>query len=102
VEELVRKGEKTAIENEEEGFMKQIRLGKSFFYGTDINDRPICVVRVRLHHSSDQDEKDLEKFTVWEMETGRLMLKDKVDTACVLFDMTNFSVSHPVLNHLIY
>jgi len=88
----VRKGEKSAIENKEEGFMKQIRLGKSFFYGVDVHERPICIVRVRLHRSGDQDQKDIEKFTVWEMETGRLMLKDKVDTACVLFDMTDFSV----------
>jgi CRAL/TRIO domain len=92
VENIVATGELSAVQNNEEGFMKQLRLGKSFLYGLDENERPICLVRTRLHYASDQDPKDLEKFTVWEMETARLMLKGKVDTACVLFDMTGFTV----------
>jgi hypothetical protein len=72
--------------------MKQLRLGKSYLYGVDAHERPICLVRTRLHHSSDQEPEALERFTVWTMETARLMLKGDVDTACVLFDMTGFSV----------
>jgi hypothetical protein len=92
VENLDAQGELYAAQNNEQGFMKQLRLGKSFLYGLDAHERPICLIRTRLHYASDQDPKDLEKFTVWEMETARLMLKGKVDTACVLFDMTGFSV----------
>jgi hypothetical protein len=81
-----------SVENKDEGFMKQLRLGKSYLYGVDAHERPICLVRTRLHHSSDQEPEALERFTVWTMETARLMLKGDVDTACVLFDMTGFSV----------
>lgn len=81
-----------SVENKDEGFMKQLRLGKSYLYGVDAHERPICLVRTRLHHSSDQEPEALERFTVWTMETARLMLKGDVDTACVVFDMTGFSV----------
>jgi hypothetical protein len=86
------KGELHALETNDEGFLKQLRLGKSYLHGVDLNQRPICLVRTRLHHSSDQQPEALEKFTVWEMETARLLLTGNVDTACVIFDMTGFNV----------
>ena len=86
------KGELDAVETKDEGFLKQLRLGKSFLHGVDMNERPICLVRTRLHHSSDQQPEALERFTVWEMETARLLLTGNVDTACVIFDMTGFTV----------
>jgi hypothetical protein len=90
----VAKGELYSFENKDEDFLKQLRLGKSFLHGVDINERPICLVRTRLHHSSDQQPEAIERFTVWEMETARLLLKDNVDTACVVFDMTGFTVPY--------
>jgi hypothetical protein len=62
-------------------FMEQIRLGKSFLRGTDKLGRPCCYIRVRLHHAGDQSEASLERFTVYVIETARLMLKPPVDTA---------------------
>ncbi|KAF9354865.1 hypothetical protein BGX34_010776 [Mortierella sp. NVP85] len=44
--------------------------------------------------SNDQDPKALEKFTVYVMETGRLMIQPPVETACLVFDMTGFSLSN--------
>lgn len=88
------KGELYSFENKDEDFLKQLRLGKSFLHGVDIHERPICLVRTRLHHSSDQQPEAIERFTVWEMETARLLLTDNVDTACVVFDMTGFTVPH--------
>lgn len=76
--------------------MKQLRLGKSFLHGIDKEGRPICFVRVRLHRAADQDEASLEKFTIYTMETARLMLRKQVDTACVVFDMTGFSMANMV------
>ena len=90
----MRKGELHSLETKDEGFLTQLRLGKSYLHGVDIHERPICLVRTRLHHSSDQQPEALERFTVWEMETARLLLKGNVDTACVVFDMTGFTVSH--------
>jgi hypothetical protein len=77
----VKKGELYSLETKDEGFLTQLRLGKSYLHGVDIHERPICLVRTRLHHSSDQQPEAIERFTVWEMET-----------ACVVFDMTGFTV----------
>ena len=64
-----------------EEFLAQMRMGKSFLHGVDKSGRPICVVRVRLHRSADQSDKVLERFTVFTIESARLMLVPPVETA---------------------
>lgn len=64
-----------------EEFLFQMRKGKSFLHGVDKFGRPICVVRVRLHHASDQEVDTLERFTVYTIETARLLLAPPVETA---------------------
>jgi hypothetical protein len=61
--------------------MAQLRMGKSFLHGTDKDGRPCCYVRVKLHKQGEQSEKSLERFTVYTIETTRMMLKPPVDTA---------------------
>lgn len=77
-------------------FMAQIRMGKSFLHGVDDKGRPICVVRVRLHHQGEQCEESLERYTVYLIETARMVLRPPVDTATILFDMTGFSMANMV------
>ncbi|CEO59861.1 hypothetical protein PMG11_04514 [Penicillium brasilianum] len=77
-----------------EEFLKQMRMGKSFLHGVDKFGRPICVVRVRLHRASDQEVDALERFTVYTIETARLLLAPPVETATIIFDMTNFTLSN--------
>jgi hypothetical protein len=79
-----------------EDFMAQIRMGKSFLHGVDDKGRPICVVRVRLHHQGEQCEESLERYTVYLIETARMVLRPPVDTATILFDMTGFSMANMV------
>jgi CRAL/TRIO, N-terminus. len=62
-------------------FLTQMRLGKSFLHGVDRAGRPICVVRVRLHKAGDQDNEGLERFTVYTIETARLLLAPPIETA---------------------
>jgi hypothetical protein len=62
-------------------FMDQIRMGKSFLYGVDKEGRPCCFVRVRLHKPGEQSESSLERFTVYTIETARILLRPPVDTA---------------------
>jgi hypothetical protein len=64
-----------------EDFLVQMRLGKSFLHGVDRAGRPICVVRVRLHKAGDQDNEALERFTVYTIETARLLLAPPIETA---------------------
>lgn len=64
-----------------EDFMTQLRLGKSFLHGADREGRPMCFVRVKLHKGGEQSEESLEKFTVYTIETARMLLREPVDTA---------------------
>ena len=66
---------------EAEDFMQQLRLGKSFLHGCDSEGRPMCIVRVKLHRQGEQSEPSLERFTVYTLETARLLLRSPVDTA---------------------
>ncbi|KAI2635584.1 phosphatidylinositol transfer protein CSR1 [Hypomontagnella submonticulosa] len=103
-DEIMVNGEETAAINEKSGdekskkiaqdFLAQLRMGKSYCYGTDKAGRPICIVRARLHKAGEQSEEGLERFTVYLIETTRFMLNPPVDTACVLFDLTGFSLAN--------
>ncbi|KAF2100047.1 CRAL/TRIO domain-containing protein [Rhizodiscina lignyota] len=89
------KGEESAASPKDgEDFMTQIRMGKSFLRGVDKEGRPMCFVRVRLHRQGEQSEASLERFTVYTIETARMFLKPPVDTATIIFDMTDFSLSN--------
>jgi hypothetical protein len=68
-----------------EEFLYQMRMGKSFLHGVDRFGRPICVVRVRLHKAADQEADTLERFTVYTIETARLLLAPPVETAVCPF-----------------
>ena len=70
-----------AVKREGDDFLQQLRLGKSFLHGTDKEGRPLCVVRVRLHKPGEQTEKSLERYTVYIIETARLVLRPPVETA---------------------
>ncbi|PWW80656.1 CRAL/TRIO domain-containing protein [Tuber magnatum] len=94
VQALVRKGEGGAAAEKDSDFMMQLRMGKSYLHGLDKEGRPICFVRVRLHKQGEQSEESLERYTVYIMETARLMLQPPVDTAAVVFDMTGFSMAN--------
>jgi hypothetical protein len=79
-----------------EDFLAQMRMGKSFFHGHDKEGRPMCFVRARLHKQGEQSEESLEKYTVFTIETGRMILTPPTDTACVVFDLTGFSMANMV------
>lgn len=90
-DDIMKNGEGTALreskssnaaeKKEGDDFMAQLRMGKSFLHGTDKDGRPCCYVRVRLHRQGEQSEKSLERFTVYTIETARMMLRPPVDTA---------------------
>ncbi|GIZ38361.1 hypothetical protein CKM354_000178000 [Cercospora kikuchii] len=83
-----------AEKKEGEDFLAQLRMGKSFLHGTDKDGRPCCYVRVRLHRQGEQSEKSLERYTVYTIETARMLLRPPVDTATIVFDMTDFSMAN--------
>jgi hypothetical protein len=94
-EERAIKDSKTSGSEKKEGndFMAQLRMGKSFLHGTDKDGRPCCYVRVKLHKQGEQSEKSLERFTVYTIETTRMMLKPPVDTA------VSIPLKYPSIHH---
>jgi len=83
-----------AVKREGDDFLAQLRLGKSFLHGTDKEGRPLCFVRVRLHRGGEQTERALERYTVYVIETARLALRPPVETACIIFDMSHFTMAN--------
>lgn len=80
------KGDDPAKKKLAEDFLTQMRMGKSFFHGLDKEGRPMCFVRARLHKQGEQSEESLEKYTVFTIETGRMILAPPTDTAVSLND----------------
>ena len=75
------KSDDPSVKKEGEDFLAQMRMGKSFLHGLDKDGRPMCIVRARLHKQGEQSEKSLERFTVYTIETARMLLRPPVDTA---------------------
>ncbi|KAH7138092.1 hypothetical protein B0J11DRAFT_4621 [Dendryphion nanum] len=103
-DDIIRQGELAALEQsqgsdakvkkEGEDFLTQLRLGKSFLHGLDKEGRPMCFVRVRLHKQGEQSEESLERFTVYTIETARMLLRAPIDTSTIVFDMSQFSMAN--------
>jgi hypothetical protein len=90
-DDIVKNGELKAMEDTKatdaktkknaEDFLTQLRMGKSYLHGLDNEGRPMCFVRARLHKAGEQTEESLEKFTVYTIETARMLLRPPIDTA---------------------
>lgn len=91
-DKIVKEGELGALEKaaqaadakakkNDEDFLVQLRMGKSYLHGLDNAGRPMCIVRARLHKAGEQTEESLERFTVYTIETARLLLRPPIDTA---------------------
>jgi hypothetical protein len=68
----------------------QLVTGKSFLHGLDKEGRPMCFIRVRLHRPGEQDIQSIERFTVFQIETARLMMEHPIDTAVCTIDCPIF------------
>ncbi|GJJ67673.1 hypothetical protein EMPS_00019 [Entomortierella parvispora] len=75
-------------------FYEQLESGKFFIHGTDKEGRIVAYLNVRLHYPNDQPAKTLEKLTVYVMEAGRVLVQYPVETVCLVFDLTGFSLSN--------
>ena len=62
-------------------FLAQMRRGISYIHGIDKSGRIICVCKAALHRAGELSEESLERYTVYLIESSRLMLKPPADTA---------------------
>ncbi|KAL2176728.1 CRAL-TRIO domain-containing protein [Thermothelomyces heterothallicus CBS 202.75] len=104
-DDIMRNGEAAAVATAETSsdpaekklahdFMAQIRKGISYVHGHDKQGRPLCFVNVRLHRQGEEAEEALERYTVYLIETCRMLLQPPVDTATIVFNMTDFSMAN--------
>lgn len=102
-DDIMKNGELAALETttvdakekkNADDFLAQLRMGKSYLHGLDGEGRPMCFVRARLHKAGEQTEESLERFTVYLIETARMLLRPPIDTATIVFDMTDFSMAN--------
>ncbi|SCU88805.1 LADA_0E12156g1_1 [Lachancea dasiensis] len=91
---IIRGGERAAYEDNETGYIKNIELCKASLHGFDLKGRPVVLVRPKLHHASDQTEDEMKKYCLLIIEQARMFLKEPVDCATILFDLTGFSMSN--------
>ncbi|KAG0332315.1 hypothetical protein BG004_001303 [Podila humilis] len=83
-------------------FYEQLESGKFYINGTDKEGRIVAYLNVRLHRPGDQPAKTLERLTVYVMEAGRVLLEHPVETVCLVFDLTGFSLANMDFNMVKY
>ncbi|KAJ3091255.1 hypothetical protein HK102_001157 [Quaeritorhiza haematococci] len=72
---------------------EDLETGKGYFCGFDNEGRPVQYVQVRLHDKNKRDLPLLQNYVVWSMEAGRLLLRQPVEMATIVFDMGGFSIT---------
>ncbi|OJD15826.1 hypothetical protein AJ78_03969 [Emergomyces pasteurianus Ep9510] len=103
-DEIVYKGESAFHENsksddatkkkEGEDILHMLRIGEAYCRGKDKQGRPICYINVRLHRIGAYCQSAIEKNIIFQIETSRLMLDSTIDTAVIVFDMTDFGLAN--------
>lgn len=86
--------------NDGKDFIKQINQGKAFLHGIDREGRPLTYVRARLHKPGAMTARSQEQIVIYCIETCRLTLVPPVDTATIVFDLTDFSIANMVSHRI--
>ncbi|SSD59175.1 related to Phosphatidylinositol transfer protein CSR1 [Saccharomycodes ludwigii] len=93
-DKILREGEKYAFDHKMDGLIKNYESMKASIRGVDLGGHPIVLVRVKLHHPSEQTEEEVERYALTVIEEARLFLKEPIDQATIVFDLTGFSLSN--------
>jgi len=91
IEGLCKQGERIIDENE-------FSCGKVYFYKYDKQGRFVTYIHVSKHIKDVRPQIETEKMTILSMETVRLILNKDTPTACMVFDMSGFSMQNMVNN----
>lgn len=74
-------------------FTEQFQLGRSYYHGFDRKKRPVFYAHARMHDPKAQPALTVEKFTVYSMEIGRVLMAH-VGQTCLVFDLTGFGLKN--------
>lgn len=70
-----------AVKKVGDDFMKMLEMGHSFVFGNDKENRPVCYIRVRMHKIGTFEQRSVESYTIWMIETARLLMPKNIETA---------------------
>jgi hypothetical protein len=87
IENLCKKGERIIAQEE-------FSCGKVYFYKYDKEGRFVTYIHVSKHIKDVRPKIETEKMTILSMETVRLILNRENPTACMVFDMSGFSMQN--------
>ncbi|RKP07092.1 CRAL-TRIO domain-containing protein, partial [Thamnocephalis sphaerospora] len=85
--EIVREGEAKLN-------LRTLQIGQAYMHGVDKQQRPVCYIAARHHNKDLQPFEDIRRFTLWTMETVRLMIHPPVETVDILFDLGDFTMAN--------
>jgi len=85
-------GLRADVTSDDQAFMAQYRSGKSYVRGTDKDDHPVYVIRVRYHDPHKQTAEAMETYVLHNIETLRMMAREPNDKVCLIFDLTSFGL----------
>ena len=91
---IIKGGEAEAVRSNKIGLIKNLEIQKAVICGYDIKNRPIILVRPKLHFTNDQTEAELEEFAILIIEQARLFMKDPIRATSILFDLSDFTLSN--------
>jgi len=87
IEGLCRSGERIISKEE-------FSCGKVYFYKYDKEGRFVTYIHVSKHIKDVRPQIETEKMTILSMETVRLIANKENPTACMVFDMSGFSMQN--------
>lgn len=87
VSKIIRIGEDGLSEEE-------LKSGKTYFTGKDHHDRPLIFVHACLHKKDPALAEYSQKYAIWLLETGRLLLEGNIEDVTIIMDLSNFSMSN--------
>lgn len=85
-------GLKKSPTKDEKDFMAQYRSGKSYVRGTDKDNHPVYVIKVKLHDPNAQSAQTMESYVLHNIESIRLLVREPYDKACLIFDLSGFGL----------
>ncbi|KAH7129853.1 CRAL-TRIO domain-containing protein [Dactylonectria estremocensis] len=94
--DIIGQGESVGLKQtqtaDEEAFIAQYRSGKSYVRGTDKDNHPIYIIKVRLHDPHKQSAAAMETYVLHNIEMLRIMARDAHDKVCLIFDLSGFGL----------
>lgn len=92
--EIIHGGERAIYAKHQKGVIRNLELQKAVIIGRDRKQRPVLVVRAKLHTPGEQTAEEIEKFAVLVIEQIKLFYNTRMSAATIIFDLSKFSMAN--------